>query len=216
MAFLIVAYVFRVSSPLFSDWNEYNRIIRLTVLSRIDAIMFGVLVAAMKYHWRRAYDVIRRATPVTAATFVLLCAWWFANAPYLMQSRFLQVNLFTVQAIVCALLLPWFDALRAPSGRGGFFVITSKLSYSMYLVHILVIIMVNHWLGYLGLFNQVYYNPFILYPVYFSLFYLASWVTYHQIEKPFLLLRELPWDWRRFAKASWPTVLASAMLIFAF
>jgi hypothetical protein len=142
----MISYVFRLFHPLFSDWNEYNQIIRLTVLSRMDAIMFGVLMAAIKHYWISGFDWIKRGTPVTAVLFVLLSAWWFAGVPHLMQSRSLQINLFTVQAILSALLLPWFDGLRSIGGRGGF----------------------------------------IWFPG----------VTYHQIEKPFLRLRDIPLTWR--------------------
>ncbi len=216
VTFIVISYAFRLSQPLFSDWNEYNLTIRLTVLSRMDAIMFGVLMAAMKHYWRSGFGWIRRGTPVTAALFVLLCTWWFAGMPHLMQSRGIQNNLFTVQAILCALLLPWFDGLRSAGGRGGFFVVTSRLSYSLYLFHILVIIAVNWVLKYLGLMDQIYGNPFILYPVYFSLFYLVSWVTYNQIEKPFLRLRDIPLTWRSVMKSSWATILVCAVLIWIF
>jgi peptidoglycan/LPS O-acetylase OafA/YrhL len=212
LTFIIIAYAFRFFHPLYSDWNDYNRTIRLTVLSRLDAIMFGVLMAATKHYWRVGFDWLRRGTPVIAALFVLLCTWWFANVPHLMQSRELQINLFTAQAILCSLLLPWFDGLRS-SSQGGFFAVTSKLSYSLYLVHILVIIAVNRTLGYLGLYDQIYNNPFMLYPVYFTLFYLVSWITYHQIEKPFLQLRDIPLTWQTVSKASWVTILTCIALI---
>lgn len=183
-SFIVVAYVFRLSQPLFSDWKEYAQMIRVPVLSRLDAIMFGVLVAAMKHYWHIGFEWVRRATPFTAALFVFVCAWWFANMPFLMQSRVAQVNLFTVQAIICALLLPWFDGLRSTHSRGGFFVLTSKLSYSLYLMHILVIIVINKALAYLGMYDAIYGNAFVLYPLYFTFFYLVSWCTYHLIEKP--------------------------------
>lgn len=92
VTFIIITYAFRLSHPLFPDWNEYNRIIRLTVLSRIDAIMFGVLMAAMKHYWSSGFDWIRRGMPVFATLFLLLCVWWFINVPQLMQSRELQIN----------------------------------------------------------------------------------------------------------------------------
>jgi peptidoglycan/LPS O-acetylase OafA/YrhL len=213
LTFITIAYAFRLSHPIFSDWNEYNRTIRLTVLSRMDAIMFGVLMAATKHYWNVGFNWVNRATPFTAAMLVLLCTWWFGESPHLMQSRELQINLFTVQSILCALLLPWFDGMRSTGGRGGFFVITSKLSYSLYLVHILVIVAVNKALQYLGLFDQIYSNPFVLYPLYFSFFYLVSWVTYHQIEKPFLRLRDVPLTWQSVTKASGVSILACAVLI---
>lgn len=216
LTFVAFAYTYRFSQPLFSDWSEYNSMIRLPVLSRIDAIMFGVLLAATKHYWNGTFQWIKRGTPVYAAAFVILCTWWFTNSPHLMTSGTVQVNLFTVQAILCALMLPWFDGKRDQVSSSNFFAVTSKLSYSLYLVHILIIILVNRTLGYLGLFDQIYPNPFIIYPVYLSLFYLASWVTYHLIEEPFLRLRDKPFNVRNFAKASWFTLLCSIALVFVF
>lgn len=213
LTFILVAYLFRLSWPLISDWNIYNRTIRLTVLSRIDAIMFGVLMAAIQHYWKTGFDWIRRATPVTATLFLLLCSWWFVDAPNLMESRPMQVNLFTVQAIVCALLLPWFYAMRSTGSRTDFFTVTSRLSYSLYLVHILVIIAVNRILGKLGLYERVYDNPFLLYPIYFGLFYFVSWFSFHRVEKPFLKLRDETLSLKSIAKASWVSILASVVLI---
>jgi peptidoglycan/LPS O-acetylase OafA/YrhL len=206
VTFIVIGYVFRLSYPLFSDWNEYNRIIRLSVLSRLDAIMFGVLMAAIKHYWDTGFNWIKRATPLSATLFILLCVWWMVNAPHLMESRALQVNVFTFQAILCAMLLPWFEGLQSDHAGKGFFAVTSRLSYSLYLVHILVIVAVNRCLVRLGLYDQIYGDPLFLYPIYFSLFYLVSWVTYHQIEEPFLRLRDVPVTVRSVAKASWVTI----------
>lgn len=214
--FISIGYIYRLSLPLYSNWNDYAFAIRLTVMSRLDAIMFGVIIATIKYYWASAFDWIRAATPITATLFVLLCTWWFAKAPYLMQSRLLQINLFTGQAIICCLLLPYFDGLRSRGGLNKFFTITSKLSYSLYLIHILIIIAVNRVLMFSGKFDQIYENPFIIYPIYFSLFYLASWFTYNQIERPFLLLRDEKATWPIIAQSSWVTILLSASIIIFF
>lgn len=216
VSFIFIAYSFRLLQPKFSDWNLYNSMIRLVVMSRIDAIMFGVLIAACKFYWRQAFDLIKSLTPITASIFFLLCTWWFVDAPRLIEHRYIQTNLFTVQAILCALLLPWFDGLRTDKASGSFFSVTSKLSYSLYLMHILVIIAVNQLLSRFGLFDRIYSNPFILYPIYFSLFYFVSWITYHQIEKPFLELRDVSFTLTNIAKASWVTVSVISLLIFIF
>ena len=155
VTFIVIAYIFRLSHPLFSDWNEYNRIIRMAVLSRMDAIMFGVLIAAIKFYWNTGFNWINRVTPISATLFMLASTWWFAGVPYLMEARGLQINIFTIQALLCALLLPWFDRLHSNNNHNKFFALTSKLSYSLYLVHVMVIIGVNKTLIVLGVFEKI-------------------------------------------------------------
>jgi peptidoglycan/LPS O-acetylase OafA/YrhL len=214
LSFVCIAYVFRLSQPVFSDWKDYLFLIRMTVLSRMDAIMFGVLIAAIKHHKPIVFAFIRSVTPLTAAVLLLLETWWFVNSPHMMDSRFIQTNLFTFQSVLCALLLPWFDGLTGRHSEQSLFTVTSKLSYSLYLVHILVIIGVNTQLIHFGIYDVAYNNPFILYPLYFGLFYMVAWVTYHRIEKPFLSLRDVPFSLRSFLQASWFSLLVCAFLIF--
>jgi peptidoglycan/LPS O-acetylase OafA/YrhL len=216
ITFIAIAYFYRIYHPQYSDWNNYNRAIRLTVLSRIDAIMFGVLIASAKHYWMSGFEWIKKATPITATIFILLCSWWFIDAPGLMQSRFWQINLYTAQALLCALLLPWFCTLQNSGIKNGFFETTSKLSYSLYLTHILVIIFTNKALGHFGLFDMTYSNPFVIYPIYFSLYYLISWLTFNSIEKPFLNLRNVPMTSKNIIKAAWPTIIVCLTLIFKF
>lgn len=215
LAFIAVSLLFRTLHPLYL-WPDYSGYIRMVVLSRLDAIMFGVLMAAMKHYWVFAFEIIKRLTPITAVLLVLLFFWWFAGSPRLMQSKLIQVNLFTIQAILSALLLPWFDSLRTHNVRDGFVAITSRLSYSLYLMHILVIIAVNTFLNRLGVFDQIYNNAFLLYPLYFVLFYFVAWITYSLIEAPFLRLRDESLNWQSLVSASWVAVTASALLIFVF
>ena len=214
LTFIAVSYLFRLSHPLFTDWNEFNRTIRVPVLSRLDAIMFGVLMATIKHSHAPWFAWLRRATPVPAALLLLLIGWWFVDSPHMMDSRLIQINLFSVQAVLCALLLPWFDGIKRTASEESFYVVTSKLSYSLYLVHILVIIAVNTLLNRLGVFEQAYSNPFIIYPVYAGLYYAVAWVTYNRIEKPFLSLREKPLTWLTFLQAGWFSLLACVFLIF--
>jgi peptidoglycan/LPS O-acetylase OafA/YrhL len=213
LTFIAIAYFYRLQYPLFTDWENYNRSIRMVVLARIDAIMFGVLIAVLKRYSSKGFNFVKTCTPITGLLFLVVCSWWFVNVPHLMQSKFLQIHLFTIQAILCALLIPWFDSLRSNDSTNGFFELTSKLSYSLYLTHILVIVAVNQLLQKIGFFESVYSNPFIIYPVYFGGFYFLAWITYNLIEKPFLELRNLPMTIKSVGKASGVAICSSIALI---
>jgi peptidoglycan/LPS O-acetylase OafA/YrhL len=213
VSFVCVVLSYRLLAPLFTDWELYNRSIRLMVLARLDAIMYGVLTAAAQYYWKAGFDFIRRATPLSAIAFVLLCLWWLLDAPGLMQSKFLQTFIFTFQAIICALLLPWFISYEPLRGQNAFILLTSKLSYSLYLTHVLVIIAINTALSKLGLYEAAYNNPFVIYPTYFSFFYFLAFITYRFIEKPFINLRETSFDTGSVAKAAGATIVICVVLI---
>lgn len=214
VTFIAIAYIYRLSNPLITDWTEFDRLIRLPVLSRIDALMFGILIATIKKDFHNIFIGIRKLTPIWATLFVLSSVWWCSSTPFLMTSRVIQLHVFTVQSLLCALLLPWFDSLRTSEERGGFFVVTSKLSYSLYLGHIIVIIGINKALAKFGVYDQIYSNPFLLYPIYFSCFYLFAWITYHCIEEPFLRLRDVEFSWLSSMRASWTGVSIAFILVF--
>ena len=214
-AFVIVVYVFRCAQPLIGDFIEYQRLIRFAVLSRLDAVMFGVMIAMAKRYIPPLFHRIAYLTPLWGLGFGAICVWYYLGAPGILTSHTLQINLYTVQSIICCCLLPRFDGIkeRPNSGYAGFFVVTSRLAYSLYLVHILVIIGVNGVLGWLGLFDRIYPNPLVIYPIYFSLYYVAAWITYRTIERPFLSLRDVAFSWRKTAMAAGPALGALVFLI---
>lgn len=190
LVFIFAAYLYRLSLGFFSDWEEFNRSIRMVVLARIDAIMFGVLVAAIRMYRTGLYDLLRRLTPFFAIGCVVMSSWWFIGVPGIFQSKFIQLNLFSVQSMLFALMIPWFDSVRRIAANDDFIEFTSKISYSLYLVHIPVIIFVNGVASRLGVFAQIYENPLILYGMYFSFFYFAAWISHELIEKPFIAMRD--------------------------
>ncbi len=198
---------------MFTEWEQYNRSIRVVVLARLDAIMYGVLVAALHRYWDYGFNLLRRLTPFTAIVFASLCVWWFVSAPGLMNSKFVQDYVLSFQAIICAMLLPWFVKYEPSAGQSSFILVTSKLSYSLYLTHILVIIATNIALTKLKLFEIVYNNPYILFPLYFCLFYFLAFLTYRLIEKPFIDLRESNFDKKSLVQAAAIPILACAVLI---
>jgi hypothetical protein len=75
---------------------------------------------------------------------------------------------------------------------------------------------VNTALSRLGVFDQIYNNAFLLYPLYFVLFYFVAWITYSQIEAPFLRLRDESLGWQAIVSASWVAVTAAVLLVFVF
>ena len=67
---------------------------------------------------------------------------------------------------------------------------TSQISYSMYLAHIFAFMLGMTLLHKLRLFDSIYPNPWLAYPMFYALVYILSSCTYFAIEKPVLALRD--------------------------
>jgi peptidoglycan/LPS O-acetylase OafA/YrhL len=190
LIFLSTAIIYRMSLPSM-DWDAFNFNSRMVVLSRLDAIMFGVLmVYIQRYHkllWAKLYALF----PLWSIFVLALLAWYYNGVPGI-TSPFIQIFGMTIQALLLSLLLPWFANIklqpRTIVQKGV--VWTSRLSYSLYLGHILVIGFVNTVLNFTGMYDTIYGQAYYLYPLYFIGFYSLAVITYYAIERPFLDLRD--------------------------
>lgn len=213
-ALFAVVIAYRLSLPRLPDYDAFNYRSRMVVLAHLDGIGAGVAVAALK-RWRPTiFQTIARLAPFWALACAALWVWYLIGLPGI-ERRVVQLWMKTVEAVILAGLLPWFARLEiAPrTGVAAFFEMTSRLSYSLYLNHILVIVLTHKLLSRVGVFEGVYAVPIIIYPLYFTGYYVASWMTYHLVEKRFLDLREGAFAWMRVARAIWPTALAVGAMI---
>jgi peptidoglycan/LPS O-acetylase OafA/YrhL len=170
--------------------------IRKIVLLRLDALAFGVLLA-----WLERYRPLMLAN--------LARTWWLGallllpaiaylafhsvnltfHASPMGHHQFLAPLLFTLLPIACALLLAWTQA--RPMQSRTWLTNQSQWSYSIYLLHLPLLLIILHFTGGLT-------NPFIIALV-FVAWYLATIIgaaaIYRWFEKPLMDLR------KRFAPA---------------
>lgn len=185
--------VTRLGQPVYDNWSDFNDLVRSAVVPRLDSVMFGVLMAWIKRHQPGFWQGLRGATPFVALLAAGVWAYHYAGLPGLVGSRLLQVFLLTGESLVFALLLPFFDGIERPPSLPAlrwFVEGTSRLSYSIYLGHILVITLVNQTLSARGLFEAVYWRPTLLFGLYLTLTYAFALVTYSCVERPFLVWRD--------------------------
>lgn len=184
--FIIVPTTLRVAYVLESDplWRD----VRQLVVYRMDAIMFGVLMSFMKVKFAQTWARWRVAT-LFAGTALVAAASVIFSVGELDSSDLTRIGLFTVTSVGFALMLPAFDGLRPqPSVLTRVVGNIALWSYSLYLVHTLVALVV------VKLAARVHYTHFIISLATFLISSLASIcissLIYAYFEKPITDLRE--------------------------
>jgi peptidoglycan/LPS O-acetylase OafA/YrhL len=110
-----------------ADWDL---LIRKMVVSRMDAIAYGVLAAV----WVRRCG---RLPALTLAVSLLLIAWsaWTCTQPLVLAGPVGWSTFFPLSGIGFALLVPWLAELRRPPLIAPPVHFVARISYSLYLVH---------------------------------------------------------------------------------
>jgi len=176
----------------FDDYGSIDESIRHVMVFRLDSIGFGVLVAYL-FQWHHA--IFQRLINYGWLFLVLVIACVACtkeNYFSLSEARAVAPLYFSVSALAFAGLIPFFTTLTPSRWRplNRFVKYTSRISYSMYLAHIFAFVAGMAILRKLAIFDAVYPNPWLVYPVFYTLVYLISSSTYFTIEKPFLALRD--------------------------
>lgn len=129
--FLLLPLLARLGQlPRITDWNDFNNLIRMVVVCRLDSIFAGVFMAYLNVCHMRWFKSVWELAPIGAA-FLLVTAFYFAcGAPGLTEQRMTQVLLFPCISIMIATLIP--GALQWQGIDHGildrFIVFTSKIS----------------------------------------------------------------------------------------
>lgn len=174
------------------DFGSLDEGLRHVMAFRLDSIGYGVLLAYLS-QWHRS--IFQRLTSLWAWFLVLTVVCLICTKFHYFgwaESRIVASLYFSVSAIAFAGLIPFFSSL-APSGLpllNRFVKFTSQISYSMYLAHIFAFMLGMTLLHKLRLFDSIYPNPWLAYPMFYALVYILSSSTYFAIEKPVLALRD--------------------------
>lgn len=175
------------------DFGSLDEGLRHVMAFRLDSIGYGVLVAYLS-QWH--IQLFQRLIKLWAWFLALVVACLICTKFHYFgwsESRIVASLYFSVSALAFAGLIPFFSNLSPSRYKfiNRFVKYTSQISYSMYLAHIFAFIIGMAMLRRIGIFELIYPNPLITYPLFYGLVYLLSTCTYFAIERPFLALREL-------------------------
>lgn len=175
---------------------NWNNDIRKSVFFRLDSIAFGVL-ASYIYQYSNSFWLRHRMQMFYVGLFILsLCAiiffkdisrnYGYGQGDVSFFGKTIYISFVGVGAMLILPLLMYIDV----ENKSIKFIITwiSKLSYSLYLVHVIVMDLIN------GIRPVVYgYHALLSFGVYFLLSIGISIVTYNVIEVFFFKVRDRAW-----------------------
>ncbi|MEZ4854321.1 acyltransferase family protein [Flavobacterium sp.] len=187
--FHTIRYISYIQNPI-KDLEIWNVTIKSVVIYRIDAILWGFIVAwCYKYYavWLKKLSIyfFIIAVHLFLAQFLVLNVLGFTIVS---SPVYFNVFYFTLTSVTITMLLPvfvfWTKTIKWLQLPVTFI---SKISYSMYLLHYSIIsVLLKYSFSY---FNVTLSSVFIT-VLYFSITILLSYFLYTFFEKPIMNLRD--------------------------
>ena len=174
------------------EFGSLDEGLRHVMVFRLDSIGYGVLVAYLSQWHRELFQRLISLWPWFLALVVACLTCTKLHYFGWSESRIVASLYFSVSAFAFAGLIPFFSSLVP--GRSTllnrFVKYTSQISYSMYLAHIFAFMLGMMVLQKARLFDSIYPNPWLVYPMFYALVYIMSSCTYFAIERPVLAARD--------------------------
>jgi len=185
LIFIFLPLLYRISiSGEEVDYFWYDVKFRKVVITRLDAIMYGVLFAWLKFYYPRSWKKIALPLFIVGLVMIYVIMYLHESNP---TGFFGKTLYFSLMGLAAALLLPYADSRKSfKTGFGKMMTHISLISYSMYLVNLSLVADVI----------RMNYEPQskIEYLVTYIFFWLAvvviSTLLYKYFEKPMMDIRD--------------------------
>ena len=116
------------------DYFWYDVKFRKVVITRLDAIMYGVLFAWLKFYYPGSWKKIALPLFITGLVMMYAIMYLHASNP---TGLFGKTFYFSLMGLAASLLLPYADSIKRFSTRfGKMMTHISLISYSMYLINL--------------------------------------------------------------------------------
>lgn len=185
LLFLFAVVLFRFIFVAYADfgWDDIRRIMPI----RLNAILFGVLAAFIKFFYNSTWKRVALNLLITGGVLILLLSTLFyffimhggqeRSGAYLMKTVF-----FDLFSIALAFLIPYFSSMKKLKSRfmNSAFIFISTISYSIYLLHVPVLRLIGH----------LHFAPITTYFLTWIMTIIVSMIVYNLYESPMTKLRE--------------------------
>jgi len=193
VGFIVLPFLARI---LFIDQvvglENFDEGVRHIVVFRLDSIGFGVVIAYIYCYHRSFFESLAKQWYLFLLLVVICVMAPKLHYPAIGNSPLWLSAYLSLSALAFAGLIPLFNNIEIKQTNyfTRFIQFTSKVSYSMYLGHIIAFIAVINGLNEFGILNNIYPHPWLVYPIFFFIVYFFATATYFGVERPVLYLRD--------------------------
>jgi peptidoglycan/LPS O-acetylase OafA/YrhL len=183
--FGFIPFLLRATCVPLLGMDDFEATIRRWVIYRLDGPVAGVIMAVLMSEFPQIWGWLRAHSWIGLCLFGGTVVYHLAGFPLLYTNHWLEVLFYPAVCVSFALTLPLLLTWRDNSslfGAGISFL--SKLSYSIYVCHVVAMVLVLNVLMQTVHLNLK--NCAVVYPICFGFIILIAWFSYTLIESPFI------------------------------
>lgn len=178
LMFIVLPLIYRIC--FYQENLDFDLYYRKLVLTRLDTIGFGILGAYL-YNFHNHNWLKNKNTFFVIGAFFLI---FMSNIAYV-NDFFHKTFCFTLTGLSILFLIPKFSSFKDEKIRFKPFRFISKISYSMYLSHLIILQLISNLFS-----PSVYHEKILAYLFFWIITILISYFIYNYYEKPLTNLRD--------------------------
>lgn len=132
LLFLIFPLLYRFSQPDPADYMHWDLFFRKLVITRFDTLGMGLLGAFIRNYYPVFWNKIKNWSLIAGCILIVL----LYSLAFEQHVLFFKTIYLTLTGFSILLFLPFFENIKKENIRFKPFQLISKLSYSMFLIHI--------------------------------------------------------------------------------
>ena len=181
--FCLIPFLLRALYVPLLGTEDFEATIRRWVIFRLDGPVAGVIMAVLFKEFPQIWSWLRTHSWIGLSLFGATVVYHLAGFPLLYTSHWAEVFFYPTVCATFALTLPVILTLKENTSFFGTAVgFLSKLSYSIYVSHVVAMVLILNIL--VQIWHLDVHNCLVVYPVCYAFILLVSYLSYCFVETP--------------------------------